>query len=103
MVAGLARVALGLSLFCHCLAQDRLVSEIPAEEQNALDTIVEDEYAPPAANRGGSDWESPVYSPLYSKPLPIPPVKQPLKSVTSPYFDNYYSVLIFTNHRLFLL
>lgn len=82
MVAGLVRVALGLSLLSRGLAQDRFVSEIPAEEQNALDAIVEDEYVPPPANRGGSGWESPVYSPLYSQPLPIPPVKQPKKLAT---------------------
>ena len=29
----------------------------------------------------GKDWESPPYSSLYSKPLPIPPIKQPKQYV----------------------
>lgn len=79
MILGYAQVALWLFILSACSAQDRFVSEIPATEETALENIVEDEYVPPPAQRGGSGWESPVYSAIYSVPLPIPPVKQPKK------------------------
>jgi hypothetical protein len=80
MVAGLARVALGLSLLTLCFGQNRFVKEIPAKEAEALKQIVEDEPPPLSALRGDEDdWESPVYNEIYRNPLPIPPVKQPKK------------------------
>jgi hypothetical protein len=60
------------------ICQDRLVEEIPPEEKIALAAIVEDEPpAPVALKKSGS--LSPKYNFIYQKPLPIPPVKQPLK------------------------
>ncbi|KAF2750399.1 Cupredoxin [Sporormia fimetaria CBS 119925] len=100
MVSGLTRLAFGLSMVVQCLGQDRFVSEIPAAEAAALKGIVEDpEPAPPAFRIAGDedDWESPVYSPLFSKPLPIPPVKQPLKKIINPITGKeiwYYELVI---------
>ncbi|KAK4443350.1 putative bilirubin oxidase precursor [Podospora aff. communis PSN243] len=45
----------------------------------------------------GKDWESPAYTWLYQYPLPIPPVKTPLMSITNPVTGNpidYYEVYI---------
>ncbi|KAF2275287.1 bilirubin oxidase [Westerdykella ornata] len=81
----ISRVALGLSLLCRCLGQNRFVSEIPAKEKATLEQIVEDNPAPPRSDlEGGSDWESPVYNQIYSNPLPVPPVKQPTKKIVNP-------------------
>lgn len=47
----------------------------------------------------GKDWESPAYTWLYQYPLPIPPVKTPVMTVTNPVTNNpidYYEVTI--NH-----
>lgn len=71
-------LSLGLLLLKGSLAQtDRnLQSNIPAEEAKALESIVEDE---PNVFKTLKDWESPEYNLIYRVPLPIPPVKQPLK------------------------
>jgi bilirubin oxidase len=45
----------------------------------------------------GKDWESPAYTWLYQSPLPIPPVKAPLMTITNPVTGNpidYYEVYI---------
>ena len=78
MITTLARAAFALSLLSYSFAQDRFFSEIPTEEETALNNVVEDEAPPPSFNRG-SGWESPVYNQIYASPLPIPPVKQPKK------------------------
>jgi hypothetical protein len=62
------------------LAQTRFTKDIPAEEKEALQNIVEDEPPSLATIQGDEDdWESPVYNDIYKNPLPIPPVKQPKK------------------------
>lgn len=79
MVSALARVALGL-MVTHCFAQDRFVAKIPTQESAALKAIVEDTAPAPVLAKGDEDdWESPVYTQVYGKALPIPPVKQPKK------------------------
>ena len=67
-------------LLRNALAQD-LQSNISANEAAALKQIVED--VPEDIFTIAKDWLSPEYSLIYKVPLPIPPVKQPLKYVST--------------------
>jgi hypothetical protein len=64
-----------ISLSCA----QKLSLNIPAKEAATLSQIQEDQPPPDASRK--SDWISPVYSPIYGSPLPIPPIKQPNKCV----------------------
>lgn len=65
-------------LFVQSAAQNRTwIYDPPADEAAALASIVEDDPNDiPAARKGD---ESPLYPLIYGRPLPIPPVKEPLK------------------------
>ena len=70
-------LSLGLMLFKQSSAQRTFTYDIPPEESAALETIIEDD--PNDVFKIFKDWESPQYNLIYRVPLPIPPVKQPLK------------------------
>lgn len=63
------------------LAQDDLASNIPTEEADALENVVEDE---PNEFNLLKDWESPEYNLIFRVPLPIPQVKEPDMCVNAP-------------------
>lgn len=72
-------LSLGLMLLKGSVAQRTFTYDIPPEESAALEAIIEDD--PSDVFRLFKDWESPEYNLIYRNPLPIPPVKQPLKLV----------------------
>ena len=69
----------------RCFAQDDAPSNIPPEEAEALENIVEDDAG--GVFKVLKDWESPEYNLIYRVPLPIPPVKQPKMCVNPSMFS----------------
>lgn len=66
-------------LLASCLSQGSLASAIPREERAVIDQSVGNTRSLVARK----DWLSPEYTLLYRTPLPIPPVKQPKKYISS--------------------
>ncbi|GAP83355.2 putative bilirubin oxidase [Rosellinia necatrix] len=82
MFSKLASLALVSCLCAGTIAQRTLEYDIPADEAAALAQVVDDDDSTFSAARKGD--ESPEYSLIYRKPLPIPPVKQPKQIITNP-------------------
>lgn len=82
MLSKLNSLTLASCLLATSLGQ--LTSNIPPEEAAALAGIVEDDPGLGDAVGILKDWESPEYSLVYRNPLPIPPVKEPLKKIINP-------------------
>ena len=74
--------ALLLLLATSVVGQSRIPSAIPDAEAAALAAIVEDD---PSTVPFAKKALSPKYPSMFGRPLPIPPVKQPKKLVTTIY------------------
>lgn len=68
---------LTLSLLSRLVPAQEWTLDNPDEEAAALEAVVEDEAG--TVFKALKKDESPAYPLIYGKPLPIPPVKEPLK------------------------
>nr|BCF79764.1 manganese(II)-oxidizing enzyme [Sarocladium strictum] len=84
---------LTLSLLTRLVSAQEWTLANPDEELAALEAVVEDEAG--AVVKALKKDESPEYPLIYGKPLPIPPVKEPLKVIKNPVTGNdiwYYEI-----------